>query len=168
MAYPEDLLEQAHHLAKREPKRPRQASLRRAISSAYYALFHLVIAETVKNWKRPQERFTLARMFDHGAMGKACTKRRDDLRAQVKANLPPAPGRVGEMDRHLLNVTATFVDMLQHRQTADYDGAKAWSRIEVLERLAAVKEAFASWSTVRDDSAAQNFLVTLLLKERKP
>ena len=81
---------------------------------------------------------------------------------------PPAPGRVGEMDRHLLNVTATFVDMLQHRQTADYDGAKAWSRIEVLERLAAVKEAFASWSAVRGDSAAQTFLVTLLLKERKP
>ena len=74
MAYPDDLLEQERHLAKREPKRPRQARLRRAISSAYYALFHLLIAETVKNWKRPQERYSLARMFDHAAMGKTCTK----------------------------------------------------------------------------------------------
>lgn len=41
MAFPDDLLEQAVHLARREPGRPRQASLRRAISTAYYALFHL-------------------------------------------------------------------------------------------------------------------------------
>ncbi len=47
MAYPDDLLEQAQHLAQREPKRPKQASLRRAISSAYYALFHLLISEAV-------------------------------------------------------------------------------------------------------------------------
>ncbi len=72
MAYPEDLLEQAMHLAQRERKRPKQASLRRAISTAYYALFHLLISETVKNWKRPEERFTLARMFEHAAMEKAC------------------------------------------------------------------------------------------------
>jgi len=32
-----DLLAQAEYLAKKEPKRPRQASLRRAISAAYYA-----------------------------------------------------------------------------------------------------------------------------------
>ena len=43
MRLPEGLLEQAQHLVKREPKRPKQASLRRAISTAYYALFHLLI-----------------------------------------------------------------------------------------------------------------------------
>ncbi len=58
--------------------------------------------------------------------------------------------------------------MYQHRQTADYDGAKAWNRVEVLERLDAVKEAFISWKAVTDSDEAQHFLVTLLLKERKP
>jgi uncharacterized protein (UPF0332 family) len=43
MAFPDDLLEQANHLANREPELPRQASLRRAVSAAYYALFHLLI-----------------------------------------------------------------------------------------------------------------------------
>ncbi len=43
MAFHDDLLEQANHLARRERGRPRQASLRRAVSSAYYALFHLLI-----------------------------------------------------------------------------------------------------------------------------
>ena len=52
MPFPNDLLEQARHLANREPKRPKQASLRRAVSAAYYALFHLLAAETAKNWKR--------------------------------------------------------------------------------------------------------------------
>ena len=166
MAYPEDLLEQAQHLAQREPKRPKQASLRRAISSAYYALFHLLISEAVKNWKRPQERFTLARMFEHTAMGKMCTKKRDDLRAYFQTNPPPGADR--DRNRHLLNVAEAFVDMLQHRHTADYDGSKIWSRTEVWERIDAVKEAFASWSAIKNHHDAQNFLVTLILRERKP
>ncbi|MEX2560734.1 MAG: hypothetical protein WD403_12510 [Pirellulales bacterium] len=33
-----DLLTQAEYLANKEPKRPKQASLRRAISAAYYAV----------------------------------------------------------------------------------------------------------------------------------
>lgn len=168
MAYPEDLIEQAQHLAQREPKRPKQASLRRAVSSAYYSLFHLLISETVRNWKRPQERSTLARMFEHAAMGKACTKKRDDLRAYFNANPPPAPGPDYDRNSHMLTVAQAFVDMLQHRHTADYDGSKVWSRVEVFERIDAVKEAFASWKAVRNHHDAQNFLVTLLLRERKP
>jgi len=168
MAYPEDLLEQAQHLAKREPKRPKQASLRRAVSSAYYALFHLLISETVKNWKRPNERSTLARIFEHSVMGRVCTKKRDDLRSYFGSNPPPRPGPDYDRNQHLLTVTDTFVQMLQHRQTADYDGSKAWSRVEVWERIEAVKDAFASWRAIRDHPQAQNFLVTLLLKERKP
>ena len=54
MPFPNDLLEQARHLANREPKRPKQASLRRAVSTAYYAIFHLLSMETAKNWKRPR------------------------------------------------------------------------------------------------------------------
>ena len=40
-----DYLEQARHLATRERTRPKQASLRRAVSVAYYALFHLLCDE---------------------------------------------------------------------------------------------------------------------------
>jgi hypothetical protein len=38
MSFADDLLEQAYHLANRESKKPKQASLRRAVSTAYYAL----------------------------------------------------------------------------------------------------------------------------------
>jgi hypothetical protein len=84
MPFPNDLLEQARHLANREPKRPKQASLRRAVSTAYYALFHLLSMETAKNWRRPTERFTVARMLDHTPMVKVCAAKRDELNEYFK------------------------------------------------------------------------------------
>jgi hypothetical protein len=68
MAFADDLLEQAYHLARRERKNPIQASLRRAVSTAYYALFHLLIDEAVGNWAVERQRSVLARTFDHGRM----------------------------------------------------------------------------------------------------
>jgi uncharacterized protein (UPF0332 family) len=165
MAFPNDLLEQARHLANREPKRPRQASLRRAVSTAYYAIFHLLSMETAKNWKRPAERATVARMLEHTPMAKVCTAKRDELNRYFKTR-PPA-GHALDVLKHLHLITNTFVEMLQHRHTADYNGAVKWSRTDVLEKIESVEVAFQSWRKIRDEHEAQNFLVTLLLKERK-
>jgi hypothetical protein len=56
MAYADDLLEVAQHLAKLDSTNPRQACLRRSVSTAYYALFHPLIAEAVvkafESWRR--------------------------------------------------------------------------------------------------------------------
>ena len=41
----EDLLATARRLAKASPRKPRQADLRRSISTAYYALFHALAAD---------------------------------------------------------------------------------------------------------------------------
>ena len=164
MPFPNDLLEQARHLANREPKRPKQASLRRAVSTAYYAIFHLLSMETAKNWKRPAERFTVARMLDHTPMAKACSRKRDELNNYFKTR--PRPGRDFDVLKHIHTIANTFVDMLQHRHTADYDGATKWSRTDVLEKIESVEVAFQGWREIRDEHEAQNFLVTLLLKER--
>src|SRR5258707_15869679 len=74
MAFADDLLEQAQHLARREPKRPKQASLRRAISTAYYALFHLLTTSAAANWKHVGQRVDLARAFEHSRMKDASRK----------------------------------------------------------------------------------------------
>jgi len=42
MGLSQDLLEQARLLATTKPRHPKDASLRRAVSTAYYALFHLL------------------------------------------------------------------------------------------------------------------------------
>lgn len=140
-------------------------SLRRAVSTAYYALFHLLSIETAKNWKRPAERGTLARMLDHLPMSRVCTNKRDELNAHFKTNPPPGPDL--EVLKHLHRITNTFIEMLQHRHSADYDSDIKWTRTDVLNKIQSVEDAFESWRQIRDDHQAQNFLVTLLLKERK-
>ncbi len=165
MSFPTDSLEQARHLANREPKRPKQASLRRAVSTAYYALFHLLSIETAKNWSRPAERFTVARMLDHGTMARVCVTKRDKLNELFKTR--PAPGRALDVLRHLHLIADTFADMQDHRHNADYNGEIEWSRTDVLEKIESVEDAFRSWKEIRDEHEAQDFLVTLLLKERR-
>ena len=164
MAYADDLLEQAWHLARREPKRPRQASLRRAVSTAYYALFHLLIDETIRNWRRPAERNTLARMFEHSVMGRSCEKKRQELEDYF--NTKPHAGARLTSARHLYLVAETFSKMQQRRHEADYDGSIKWTRTQTLEEVDSVEAAFQSWKAIRNEPAAQDFLVTLLLKKR--
>jgi hypothetical protein len=72
-----ELLEQAVKLATIDVKKPKQASLRRAISVAYYAMFHLLVDETCRVQIGAQHnqapfRQVLGRAFTHGAMKDAC------------------------------------------------------------------------------------------------
>jgi hypothetical protein len=58
MSVPADLLTQARSLATSDPKKPKQANLRRAVSSAYYALFHFLSEEAARSFvgAGPQDR----------------------------------------------------------------------------------------------------------------
>lgn len=72
MSLHRDLLEQARHLAVRDRSRPRQANLRRAISTAYYALFHLLVDEATRALiADPALHPLVGRSFDHGDMKNA-------------------------------------------------------------------------------------------------
>ena len=64
MGYADDLLDLAQQLANLKPANPRQACLRRAVSTAYYALFHLIFEATL-NWGRAELRPDLGRVFGH-------------------------------------------------------------------------------------------------------
>ena len=45
-----ELLKQAATLANLEQRRPKDASIRRAISTAYYSLFHFLLDEAMGFW----------------------------------------------------------------------------------------------------------------------
>jgi uncharacterized protein (UPF0332 family) len=162
MAYPAHLLEQAKHLANREKKRPRQASLRRAVSTAYYALFHLLIYEATLNWKQVEQRPLLARFFEHGKMKNACEKQKGACRDYFSSQPPPPAGPNHDCMTHLQKVSHSFFQAQQQRHSADYDNSKEWTRIEVLTMIQLVEEAFDSWRQIRDHSFAQEFLISLL------
>lgn len=161
MAFANDLLEQARHLANREKKKPRQASLRRAISAAYYALFHLLTSEAVRNWKNRDQRPLLARYFEHGKMKNASEKCRAQCNAIVNSKPPPA-GAILASRQHLFRVADTFIQAQQHRHTADYDSSKQWTRTETLTLIQQVNTAFSSWHAIRNEPVAQDYLISLL------
>ena len=66
MAFADDLLTLAEHLTAPAATDPEQAWLRRSISTAYYALFHLLIGEAAQRWTgSPAARLGLERAFRH-------------------------------------------------------------------------------------------------------
>ncbi len=151
MAFPDDLLEQAYDLAQKEATEPKQASLRRAVSTAYYALFHLLIDEAVSKWAVERQRSILARTFEHGKMKGIC----DDVLKTAKSG--------GNVPIELHIVAQNFIQLQQHRHTADYDNSRRWSRTDVYNVLALASEAFSAWRAINTQDAAQDYLLQLFL-----
>ncbi len=170
MALHHDLLEQAFHLATRERKNPKQASLRRAVLAAYYALFHLLVAEASSPLSptRPAGLETLiGRAFDHGHMRHVCS-------GLVKWNaagggdqhIPRATQVLLDhpFDHGLAAVLRTFVDLQEARHQADYDLTTTWNRPIALNHAQAVRDAFSAWKATRQTPNASVVLTALLLQ----
>ena len=166
MAYADELLELAQELTNLHPDQPHQASLRRAVSTAYYALFHLLISEATANWQRPELRATLGRVFDHGPMKQAADKKSTELNKYFDEKPPEGPERT--LAHNLRIVTNTFGQAQYHRNEADYNTAREWDLTEVLLHIDGITDAFKSWNIIREEPAAQAYLVSMLpSKERK-
>ena len=157
-----DLLRQAEQLAKHERRRPRQASLRRAISTAYYALFHLLIDDATNRLlpgnERTQLRYCLARAFSHVDMKNAAQGfAQNNLSPRVAAGLNGLP-----LPPALTLVASVFIDLQQARHEADYNTSRSFTRQEALDLIEQVREAFSRWRQIRKTLQADTFLVALL------
>lgn len=173
MALHHDLLEQAAHLVTRETRKPRQASLRRGISAAYYALFHLLVADgarrlapSVPAGLRP----LVQRAFNHGDMRAVCRGFADGHKAAIRnnplGNPPPATRELLSLplDPRLYAVIEAFIDLQEARHDADYNPNKQWDRLDALKHVQTARQAFADWSAVRGTPNAAVFVVALLLQ----
>ena len=70
-----DLIETARGLTELSPRRPSQANLRRALSTAYYAVFHSlagVIADILMGKGRNEAWHQVYRALEHGSARNAC------------------------------------------------------------------------------------------------
>lgn len=162
MSFSSDLLEQATHLAKRERNKPRQASLRRSVSTAYYALFHYLIEEATLNWRQRDLRPELARLFEHGKMKSACQKQSARSAKFIKEGDADTNTDDLETVHNLKLVADAFTYLQQQRHDADYNNAKEWTRTEVFTLIAQVRKAFQLWQAIRSRPEAQVFLLSLL------
>src|SRR5512140_3486294 len=103
MSLAEELLDLARRISELDGANPQQASLRRAVSTAYYSLFHLIIDAATANWSQSELRPLLGRVFEHGKMKQACYKV-----SGGNSKIPPFEKRVTPED-HLLAVAQTFI-----------------------------------------------------------
>lgn len=130
----DDLIEVARRLATMDVGRPRQASLRRAVSTAYYALFHALCDACVASligWKRRPRSWTsitsVYRSVDHGAA------------KRVSNRLLSRP----ESGDDLQKLATALLFLQEARIRADYDPHGRFAREEVLliiERAATAVE----------------------------
>ena len=178
----DQLLEQARQLAELDPTRPRQANLRRAVSSAYYALFHLLVHEgsTLIAGDPRQELdaaicFGLRRWYDHAKMKRASEWfQGKKTPVSVEALLPaaatvrgqpqPAQAHLGtSTPGELRRVADAFVDLQQQRHVADYDlRAPPFDRQSTLVWVERAERAFEDWRAVRAHPLARLFLFLML------
>lgn len=164
-----DLLGQAHRLARHEPRRPRQASLRRAVSTAYYAVFHLLVdaagREVVSGQNQTILRGSICRALNHTDMKKACL-----AVANWNVNNPPQPLAM-VIPRgpgiEIQNIGAAFVDLQQARHEADYDLLRRFSRSDVLALLRLADGAFADLVSIEKANPERRaFLLALVFHGR--
>ena len=162
MSLHSDLIEQAEHLAKREHTRPRQASLRRALSTAYYALFHLLISDAALKLipNVPANlRNQATRALAHGEMKNACKQIKQ--RSEIFTVLLSQP-----VEPEISVVATTFIELQEMRHAADYDLAQTFDRLTVLTLIEQTKDAMSGWRKVRNTANANVFLASLLLNSR--
>jgi hypothetical protein len=178
MALHHDLLEQAHHLAKRERKKPKQASLRRSVSAAYYALFHLLVAEGAKRISPNKPvglSLVIQRSFNHGEMRNVChsfvlghvAAIKPNQKPENIVNPPEATRRLISLplDPRLFNLTQAFIALQEARHEADYNPEKQWNRLAVLGHVKTAQDAFSDWAAIRTDETTTVFIVALLLQK---
>jgi hypothetical protein len=166
MALSADLLAQARHLALNEPKRPKQASLRRAASSSYYALFHFLVdkaARTIVSGGGPDRqvlRQAVSRAFKHAQMltiSKAFGgKDKNAWKSLFPGTVPP----------DLIYVAQTFVELQLARHEADYDLTRDFTRAEVQVMIAQVQQAMQVWPNIADHPLTRAYLLGLVLSTR--
>ncbi|HEV2689122.1 MAG TPA: hypothetical protein VGV35_11220 [Bryobacteraceae bacterium] len=155
-------MQQAHHLATYQGVNATQADFRRAVSTAYYALFHLLVEDCAQRWQGSSHAGAagINRAMDHGPMKSTSAQfksaRWQDWRG-VTQSVPPALQRVAH----------AFIDLQEERHLADYDNYEQWSVTDVHAVLDIARIAFQDWASIRTDPMAGNYLLSMLLGKRR-
>src|SRR5258708_32519171 len=155
MAYHDDLLAQALQLVHVSPSS--QLTLRRAVSAAYYAVFHFLISEATSHWSNASLRTALGRAYDHGIMKTASNR-------ILKTGDFPFTGEDPAVVSQLRFVAQTFSQLQDNRHFADYNLTMDLDPAEALTQVKSAEEIFHTWPSIRGERIAQAYLVSLLVR----
>jgi uncharacterized protein (UPF0332 family) len=137
-----------------------EAAVRRAVSTAYYGLFHAIAAGGSALFKVGVDaRRHIVRAYDHRSIGAAC-RHLEERAAKKVRDASPAP------DSRLVLVARTFRELREARETADYDLETNLSWDHAAELVAASATACTLIAEIADLPETQALLVAALLPER--
>lgn len=148
MGLADELLEDARHLAAKGAAEQRASCMRRAVSTAYCAVFHLLVEDFVVNWPFADQRARLARMFDHKKM-------RDAAFTPVDVKNPTP------IEAALVDVKTAFRQLQADRHRADYD--LSWNIVatEVENAITLGENTFIKWRSIRTEDIARHHLLSM-------
>jgi uncharacterized protein (UPF0332 family) len=163
MSLADELLAQARFLANLDPHNPIQANLRRAVSSAYYAVFHLfsseVAAQIISSGPSGLRERT-QRAMNHNSMYKAAESFSQP--GTRPRNLPADIDLAGPISADLVSIAKGFKLLQDERHAADYDVSQSFDRIKVLALVQTAEDIFADWGNEKASGNAPVFLASLM------
>jgi hypothetical protein len=122
--------------------------MRRAISTAYYAVFHLFVADFVEHWEFSDQRARLGRMFNHGPMRSAAFAPNDKRNPTL-------------LEKDLIDVITAFGQLQRDRQRADYDSGWKLVETDVRDSVTLAERVFTKWRKIRDEDIARHHLLSM-------
>ncbi len=152
---PLDLISAATHLLdEQRPGPPRQAFLKRAISTAYYAMFHCLCAtgadclvgasrRNAKAWLQ------IYRAFDHGTIKRQCRNQ----------------GTISQSPESTRNFGEKILELQEARHQADYNPASRYTLRQARNYVNAARKAINKLSNASKQDRT-NFAVGNLLRHR--
>ena len=169
LRYSFELLGQAGVLARREPRRPKQASLRRSISASYYSQFHFLIEEATRltigaGHNRSALRQFASRAFVHGKMKIACDEfTRATPKSDALKSFWPALGVPTNADSK--TVALNFIDLQEARHDADYNLSRHFTRQDAATAADKTQDAIDAWDRLKaaNEPLALLFALSLML-----
>jgi uncharacterized protein (UPF0332 family) len=159
---PEELLDQAKFLLTLPPN---QANLRRAVSAAYYGLFHLLVRATVLKWSEPLHQPRIARIFEHERMKKVSAATIKSMGTEIDRGDSNSIEVISRTE--LTKVAQSFIILQQARHDADYNLEKPLDPADALAQVNRANSTFVSWETTRTSEVAKEYLFSLLFKEKE-
>ena len=152
---PRDLIETARRLAEPGAAQPTQADLRRAVSTAYYALFHCLSAAAADlltgSGSRGPEWHQVYRALEHGKAKRACRQQ----------------GALQTYPTEIRNFAETFVELQGARHEADYALEGEYLMSDVLAIIDTAEDAINEFEQA-DVRRRRGFAVHVLFKRRQP
>ncbi len=166
MPLAEELLEHARFLANLDPSTTSQANIRRAISAAYYAVFHL-LAHEVATQVSPDFpeglRERTQRALDHRQMLTAAKAFYEAGQAGKRpGNLPADIKLAGPVSKELSLIAESFKDLQEARLAADYDALNRFDATDAVTLVQRAESVFRNWKKERESNNAPVFLASLM------